>query len=221
MMEPPAGKEEEPYNADATPFIMQSSKDIGKDMEQAGTGYHTGGGYVPPTKEGEGDKQAVEAAASLAKMGIAGGQEYNQARADAIKTRMRELVEKSRTGENVGSKHIGDRILGKRSSTSEAIAALRKEEQKAPSLGDSSAYGKEYLGSFRVVGDHRFKLVNELEDFKNKLNISFSFSERNLECLCKRGHGDGEGGGAISLFWRTKISPQPSTARRAKTVQRS
>jgi hypothetical protein len=72
---------------------------------------------------------------------------------------------------------------------------LRKEDQKAPSLGDSSAYGKEYLGSFRIVGDHRFKLVNELEDFKNKLNISFSFSERTLECLCKRGHGDGEGGG--------------------------
>jgi hypothetical protein len=90
--------------------------------------------------------------------------------------------------------------MGKRSSTSEAIAALRKEEQKAPSLGDSSAYGKEYLGSFRVVGDHRFKLVNELEDFKNKLNISFSFSERNLECLCKKGAWGWGGGGAPSLY---------------------
>jgi hypothetical protein len=74
MMEPPAGgREEEPYNTDELPFTMQTSK----DTEQAGTGNHTGGGYVPTTNEGEGDKQAVEATARLAKMGIAGGQEYN------------------------------------------------------------------------------------------------------------------------------------------------
>ncbi len=68
----------------------------------------------------------------------------------------------------------------KSSSTSEAIAALRRGNLNASSLSGE-------LGSFRTAGDHRFNSLTEVSDFKNKLNISKSFQGDSLEYCCKRG----------------------------------
>jgi hypothetical protein len=121
--------------------------------------------------------------------------DYDGNKADLLKERLRAIADRARGSGPISLEKTGygDVNTGKRSSTSEAIAALRRGNLTAPNLSGNDSVPVGELGSFRVAGDHRHNLITEVSDFKNKLNISRSFNPESLLCCCKTGRGGGAG----------------------------
>jgi hypothetical protein len=119
--------------------------------------------------------------------------DYDGNKADLLKERLRAIADRARGSGPSSSERTsyGDTNTGKRSSTSEAIAALRRGSLSAPNLSGIDSVPMGELGSFRIAGDHRHNLISESSDFKSKLNISKSFDYENMLCCCKNGRGGG------------------------------
>jgi hypothetical protein len=119
--------------------------------------------------------------------------DYDGNKADLLKERLRAIADRARGSgpASLEKTGYGDVNTGKRSSTSEAIAALRRGSLTAPNLSGNDSVSVGELGSLRVAGDHRHNLISEVSDFKNKLNISRSFNSESLLCCCKNGRGGG------------------------------
>jgi hypothetical protein len=57
----------------------------------------------------------------------------------------------------------------------------------APELPENGEIATGDLGSFRIAGDYKTNLTDEVAD-KNNLNISKSFDSKNPDCICTPGN---------------------------------
>ncbi len=82
------------------------------------------------------EEQLVKTAAEMARLNIKTRENYNCNKADQLKERLRELAGRARGSDTavMEKEEASSKEAIKRSSTSEAIAALRRGNLNAPSL---------------------------------------------------------------------------------------